>query len=259
MHSLSKQDFFTNDLDNDSFNLIYTDMPYKSFSNIDWDDIDIPKFWSETDRLTKDDAAWVLFCNDLLMKDLFQTVPDHIKFLYEIIWKKGHVRNFKSWSTPLKTKEHILFFEKGKFKPIFKDGTKKKPYKRTGFGNRQLMRNQDYMKNTKNPNEFSYGVYEDIWDIPYDPKNIRVHPTQKPMEIHYRIHKIFSHYEKEDNLKMLDPFMGSGSLLLPFKNATGMDINEYGDFDVLSNYYNDVFLKTKERQERQKRKGKALL
>ena len=214
-------DFFKNAFVGESFNLIFTDPPYKAFTNIEWDIIPIKRMWEEFIRLTETNAGYVIFSNDLFMKDLFQHLPEKITYLYSIIWKKGNVRNYKHWTAPLKTKEFLHFFMQGKFKPNFKDGTTKERYKRTGFGNKALMRNTEYHKTKQNQNAESFGMYEDIWDIPLD-KN-RIHPTQKPRLFSERIKWLYREYE----LKIIDPFMGSGALLNSFTNATGFDINKW--------------------------------
>ena len=165
MNEYNYGDFFKNELKGASFNLIFTDPPYKAFTNIEWDFIPVEKMWNEFIRLTEKNAGFVIFSNDLFMKDLFQHLPEGITYLYSIIWKKGHVRNYKHWTAPLKTKEFLHFFMKGEFKPDFRDGTIKKRYKRTGFGNKALMRNTEYHKTKENKNAISEGMFEDIWNI----------------------------------------------------------------------------------------------
>lgn len=210
-------DFFENVLKHESFNLIFTDPPYQAFTNVEWDFIPVEKMWTEFNLLTEKNSAFVIFSNDLFMKDLFQFLPENITYLYSIIWKKGNVRNYKHFTAPLKTKEFLHFFMKGKFKANFKDGTTKERYNRTGFGNKALMRNTEYHKTKKNKNKESFGMFEDIWNIPLD-KN-RIHPTQKPRLFSERIKWLY----REHELKVLDPFMGSGALLSAFTNATGYD------------------------------------
>jgi DNA modification methylase len=225
------QDFFKNELEEDSFNLIFTDPPYKAFTNVEWDFVPIKKMWEEFNRLTEKNSGLVIFSNDLFMKDLFQHLLSNIEYLYSIVWKKGHVRNYKHWTAPLKTKEFLHFFMKGEFKPDFRDGTVKERYNRTGFGNKHLMRNTEYHKTEKNKNDISEGMFEDIWNIPLD-KN-RIHPTQKPRLFSERIKWL---YRKHD-IKVLDPFVGSGALLSAFQNGVGFDIKKWKNKKELLQFF----------------------
>lgn len=214
-------DFFKNVFIGGSFNLIFTDPPYNAFTNIEWDSIPIERMWNEFNRITEKNAGFVIFSNDKFMKDLFKYLPDNITFLHTIVWKKHNVRNYIHFSHPLKTKEFLHFFMKGKFRGNFKDGTTKERYNRTGFGNKALMRNTEYHKTEENKNDESFGMFDDIWNIPLD-KN-RIHPTQKPRLFSERIKWLY----REHEFKVIDPFMGSGALLSAFDNAIGMDIKKW--------------------------------
>lgn len=165
------------------------------------------------DAITKTDAGIILFCNSLFKKDLFQALPKGWKFHCEIIWDKG--QNFKtwiSWTKPLRHIEFILFFKKGNFKFDFWDGSIKKPYKRPQFGG-------SLKKTERKKLEFSKGVFDEYWLIPLE--KIRIHPTQKPQELSYRLEKIVNANIR--GFKVLDCFAGTGNLLKAFDNAMGID------------------------------------
>ena len=168
---------------------------------------------SKFNKITKENAGIILFCNSLFKKDLFQNMPKSWKFHCEVIWDKG--QNFKtwiSWTKPLRHTEYILFFKKGKFKFDFWDGSIKEPYKRPQFGG-------SLKKTDKKTLEYSKGVFDEYWHIPLE--RIRVHPTQKPQEISLRLEKIVNANAR--GLKVLDCFAGTGNLLVAFEDAIAID------------------------------------
>ena len=76
------------------------------------------------------------------------------------------------------------------------------------------------MKKTERKNlEFSKGVFDEYWHIPLE--KIRLHPTQKPQEISFRLEKIVNANIR--GFKVLDCFAGTGNLLKAFDNATAID------------------------------------
>ena len=200
------QDFFTNTLESNSFDLIITDPPYKSFGNkLDGDLLNVTTMTKEFLRILKPDGQMIICCNFKLLTDLIYEFKNvNIPLQHLIVWDKRPTQAWISWGYPLRHVEYILFAGWGKLN--FRTGKIKDPVKRSSFGGK--------LKTTyPNKNEVSYEMFNEIWAIKSVPSKKRIHPTQKPEQISERCKLIC----RDMNLKkIIDPFAGSGSLLSAF-------------------------------------------
>jgi len=208
--------YFNYDTCNNLFDGVITDIPYKNAikNKLNEQNFDLLAFLLKTDKDTKNNAFLITFVNFQCLSDLkFLSDKTNWKFHTYQIWNKEPIRNWISWSFPLRTVEFIGYFKKGNYKYSFKDGTIKEKYNRNTFGGS--------LKNTtKNNNSVSYGMYSEIITF----KNLRYkkHPTEKPIEFS----EMFSNIVGKDKY-ILDCCCGSGNLLNNFSNSIGIDIYNY--------------------------------
>ncbi|MHA1755848.1 MAG: DNA methyltransferase [Promethearchaeota archaeon] len=218
-----KGDYFNIQFERNYFDGIITDIPYKGAikKKLNENNFSFKKFLIKTDKETKKDAFLITFSNFRCAIDIINISKSISNWRFHTyqIWDKRPIRNWISWTYPLRHVEFILYFTKGKFKFNFKDGVVKPAYKRSNFGG-SLKRN-----NIANNNKYSYGMYEEVLDI--IPKKKKIHPTEKPEAFSY----IFKNIIKLENPLILDPFMGSGNLLKAFSRSIGVDLKNYRNFE----------------------------
>ena len=170
-----------------------------------WDSI-IPfePLWNEYERITKDNAAIILFGNGMFTADLMQS--NRKLWRYNLIWHKTQPTGFlNAKKMPLRAHEDICVF-----------------YKKLPTYNPQMTREDKLHERSKPRLKNScYGVFGDVTtkksnerfplsviDIPRE--FIVKHPTQKPVTIPARAIKNSSN-EKDI---VIDLFGGSGSTLI---------------------------------------------
>ena len=94
-----------------SIDMIFCDLPYGT-TKCKWDSvIDLPKLWSEYERVIKDNGAIVLFAAQPFTSALVMSNPKLFK--YDWVWQKpkgtGHLNAKKQ---PMRDKEDICVFYK---------------------------------------------------------------------------------------------------------------------------------------------------
>ena len=100
-------------IDDKSIDMIFCDLPYGT-TQCKWDSvIDLPKLWSEYERIIKDNGAVVLFAQTPFDKVLGCSNLKMLK--YEWIYQKTMPTNFmNAKKMPMKWHENILvFYKKG--------------------------------------------------------------------------------------------------------------------------------------------------
>ena len=110
-------------IDDDSVDLIYTDLPYatKSFgkcTDCEWDKpVDLDKMWIELMRIKKLHTPLFFSCNVKLGYDLIRTCPKKCPFRYDLIWCKSAKSGFLlSKKQPLRAHEFVyVFYERQPF------------------------------------------------------------------------------------------------------------------------------------------------
>jgi len=198
-------------IDDNSVDLIYTDLPYatKSFgkyTDCDWDKpIDLDKMWSEFMRIKKLHTPIFMSCNTKLGFDLMSTCPKKCPFRYELIWSKTKKSGFLlSKKQPLRSHELIyVFYERQPYYDI-------SSHQVTLLNSKNGMKGQDdliYGKSVKQ-------VQNKQYDPPLPTALLEInsetgrHQTQKPVEL---MSWILKYYSKPDDV-VLDCCMGSGSM-----------------------------------------------
>ena len=209
-------------LENQSVDLILTDLPYGTTA-CKWDNI-IPyePMWKELKRIRKEKTPIALFGNEPFSSHL--RISNINEYKYDWKYKKLIGSNFASAKyQPMKHIEDVMIFGKGvlNYYPIKQEraqsgksrieaGYKYNSKKGGDFiGNiNRTVTDQDYDKNLKFP--------EDIQTFNNRAKGDRgYHPTQKPIKL---LEYLIKTYTKE-NETVLDFTMGSGSTGVACKNT----------------------------------------
>ena len=192
------------ELPNGSVDMILCDLPYGSTVNR-WD-IRLPfePLWEQFLRVTKRNAAIVLFSQMPFGVDLIQS--NRKMFRYEWIWEKSLGVGFlNAKKMPLRCHENILvFYEKlPTYNPQF---TRGKPYK--SFHSRNFTQNYNNQRSTLTENDGEHYYPRDVqyFKIGLGERE-NVHPQQKPVAL---LEYLIKTYTNEGET-VLDATMGSGS------------------------------------------------
>ena len=209
-------------VDDKSIDMIFCDLPYGT-TNCRWDSIiDLPKLWSEYERVIKDNGVIILFAQTPFDKVLGSS---NLKLLkYEWIWEKtqatGHLNAKKM---PMKAHENLLVFYKNlpTYNPQKTTGHQRKVSK--GYQRDICIKRRDekwgdnylYGKETTAPDYDSTERYpRSVLTFASDKQKSKLHPTQKPLSL---IEYMIKTYTNEGDL-ILDNTCGSGTTGIGAKN-----------------------------------------
>lgn len=202
-----------------SVDLVLTDPPYGTTCN-NWDKLlDLDRLWISIKSVLRTCGAAVMTSQTPFDKVLGVSNLSWLK--YEWIWKKiqatGHLNAKKA---PLKQHENVLVFSGASLD--------KMTYNPQGVSSKQA----EYCKSGASSN---YGEQHDYISefsnypkdvLEYGPDPIKLHPTQKPLEL---IRYMLRTYSNPGDI-VLDPFMGSGTTavacVLEKRNFIGFETNE---------------------------------
>ena len=97
------------DLNDNSVDLMFADLPYAA-TQLEWDIlIDLELFWKEINRVCKDDAPMIFTCTTKFGNSLINSNPKN--FRYDIIFVKSASTGFlNSKKAPLRKHENIYIF-----------------------------------------------------------------------------------------------------------------------------------------------------
>ena len=221
-------------LKENSVDLVLTDMPYGTTA-CKWDSlINLSMMWVELNRVTKNNAAILLFAQTPFDKVLGCS---NLKYLrYEIIWEKtaatGHLNSKKM---PMKAHENILVFYKKL--PVYN------PQKTSGHTRKQSNTGKIYNSDLYGDESFKPS-YDSTSRYPRsvqlfssDKQKTNLHPTQKPLRL---IEWLISTYSDEEQI-VLDFTMGSGTTGVACKNLNrnfiGIELDEHY-FNIATNRIN---------------------
>ena len=203
-----------------SVGLVLTDPPYGTTCN-NWDKLlDLDRLWIAIKLVLRTGGAAVMTSQTPFDKVLGSSNLSWLK--YEWIWKKTYVTgHLNSHKAPLKQHENVLVFsgaslDKMTYNP---QGVISKPpeYNTRSTGSSNYGKQHDYIS------EFS-NYPKDV--LEYGPDPIKLHPTQKPLEL---MRYMVCTYSNPGDL-VLDPFMGSGTTavacVLEKRNFIGFELDE---------------------------------
>lgn len=196
------------DIPDGSIDMILCDLPYGTTENA-WD-VRIPfePLWAEYKRVTKKNAAIVLFSQMPFGAQLIMSNPK--EFRYEWIWEKNIATGFLNANKmPMKAHENILVFYQNL--PTYRQQKRYgyTPYVRVGNGN-----SSNYGKHTCFHSESKDGSrYPN--DILSFPVSRGLHTTQKPVVL---CEYLIKTYTNPGEL-VLDNCMGSGTTAVACVNT----------------------------------------
>lgn len=197
-----------------SIDMILCDLPYgvlnKKNPNAKWDSvIPFPKLWAEYERISKDNAAIVLFASGMFTSELMQSNKKLWK--YNLVWKKGNRPTgfLNAKKQPLRIHEDIcVFFKKQPtYNPQFTVGDKIHSRGGAGNGSDKNGRNGCYGEFKSTPaikTNLKYPLT--IIDISKEHPQ-KYHSTQKPVALCEYLIKTYTN----EGETVLDNCMGSGS------------------------------------------------
>lgn len=187
------------DIPDGSVDAIITDLPYGTTRN-QWDSvIPLDKLWAEYLRITKPNAAIVLFSQQPFTSVLVMSNPQ--MFRYEWIWQKEMGTGFlNAKKMPLKDHENVMVFYRDlpTYNPQMKQG---EPYR---CKNGALSNNYGHREQVETINN---GERYPTTIIKYGRDKDKFHPTQKPVDL---LRYLVRTYTNEGET-VLDSCCGSGT------------------------------------------------
>lgn len=201
-----------NEIPNNCIDMILCDLPYGATA-CKWDTIlSFDKLWKEYWRISKENAAIVLCCQEPFTSNLIMSQIEHFK--YRWTWDKVNaVRNhLNAKKQPMRVVEDLAVFYKKqpKYKPKMRVGgyksRKTKPGQSDGFGK---------VNGIDVGREITELYPLDIICIEgHDPNNV-FHPTQKPVELFKYMIETYT----DENEIVLDNAAGSGTTAIAAINT----------------------------------------
>lgn len=191
-----------------SVDAIIADPPFQS-TDCAWDKrLPLDEMWAQFNRVTKRDAAIVLFAQLPFAVDLINA--NRKMFRYEWVWSKPKAVGFLNANKmPLRAHENVLVFYRAlpTYNPQFSTG---KPYTRRQkdepFGGVYHGRRESITVNDGN-RYYPRDVIQFAQPVPNSKTERRIHPTQKPVALMEFLVKTYTNEQET----VLDATMGSGS------------------------------------------------
>lgn len=206
-----------------SIDMVCCDMPYGT-TNCRWDTtLDLQRLWAQYRRVTKENAAIVLFAQLPFDKVLGCSNLPWLR--YELIWEKTHpTGHLNAKKMPMKAHENILVF--------YNKSPTYNPQKTSGHVRKTAVKRSDVtpVYGAQQFDELSYDSTEryprSVLRFPSDKQRIALHPTQKPLAL---VEWLISTYTNPGDT-VLDNCMGSGTTGRACKNLgrefVGMELDE---------------------------------
>lgn len=198
------------DIDNQSVDMILTDLPYNVTQN-KWDKnvIDLDLLWEQYNRVIKPNGAIALFAQGMFTAKLVMSNPKMYK--YDIVWKKGdRVSGFLNANRQfMRNHEQILLFYKKQptYNPQFTEGrplhSKGKKYLEKQGVNNNYGKYDTTKPETRKGETLKYPKSVINFDKPHP----AIHPNEKPVAL---LEYLIETFTNKDDL-VLDSTCGSGS------------------------------------------------
>ena len=211
-------------IDNESVDLIFCDLPYGQTS-CKWDcEIDLDKFWIEIMRIKKLNTPIFMTTTTKFGVSLINSAPKKCPFRYDLVWVKSSSAGFLSArKMPMRKHEMLyVFYEKLPFydlsshthKFIKEDVNEKYTYQQD---KKKDLYGTDIRKEVRTGKSVGKSS---VYDPPLPVSLLEIkssrgkHSTEKPVAL---MEWILKYYSKEGDV-VLDPTMGSGSTGVACKN-----------------------------------------
>ena len=220
-----------------SVSLVLCDLPYgvlnRNNPNSKWDSI-IPfePLWEQYRRITKSNAAIVLFAQGMFTAKLMMSNPDWWR--YNLVWKKGNrVSGFLNANRqPMRNHEDICIFSSGQtiYNPQFSLGAKSHSRGKAGNASEKSALNRNYGSFKQTPTIFTNKKYP-LSVLDFDKEHGKqLHQTQKPISL---LTYLIRTYSNTGDL-VLDNTCGSGSTCV----AAVLTGRKYIGIERDANYFN---------------------
>ena len=214
---------------------VICDLPYgmldKDNEHTKWDcAIPFDLLWAEYRRITKPNAAVVLFGSGMFTADLMHSNPK--MWRYNLIWKKGNrVSGFmQAKKAPLRNHEDIVVFyrQQPTYNPIMTKGERNHETAKELQYSSRLYANTDIVR-IQNTSDMKYPKSVIDIDKEFDLSEI-FHPTQKPVDL---LRYLVLTYTNEGDT-VLDNCMGSGTTAI----ACIKERRHFIGFELNKEYFN---------------------
>lgn len=197
-----------------SIGCIICDLPYGQTQN-KWDSqLPLDQLWIQYRRITKENAAIILFGNGMFTAELMMSNPK--EWRYNLIWEKTLPVGFlNARRMPLRSHEDIcIFYQKlPVYNPQMSHGHKRKTVSASA--------------RAKSGHSTNYGKFieactydstdrfpKSVWRFAQDKQRSALHPTQKPVAL---IEELIKTYTNAGDT-VLDNCMGSGTTGIACRN-----------------------------------------
>lgn len=227
-----------------SIDCIICDLPYevlhKSNEKVQWDrQLPLDKLWKQYLRITKPNAAIVLFAQGMFTAQLMMSQPKMWK--YNLIWEKGRATGFLNANRmPMRSHEDIVVFYRKQ--PVYNPQFRKGDSHPHGNGAHKQT-NQCYgsFKELKSGATYYYDNVKVVpptgqcfpWSVLHFPKDHGSdtwHPTQKPVDL---LRWLIRTYTNPGDV-VLDNCMGSASTAI----ACIRENRHFIGYELNEDYYN---------------------
>ncbi|MAC34954.1 MAG: hypothetical protein CME38_15340 [Haliea sp.] len=210
-----------NNVEDDSVDLIFCDLPYGQTS-CKWDcKIDLDKFWKQVMRVKKLNTPIFMTTTTKFGVELINSAPKKCYFRYDIVWVKSAPVGFLSAKKmPLRKHEMIyVFYEK---LPYYDLSSHKHKFikEKPQHNSKMVLNEKSVYGEIKTEDSKECGGHQQRYDPPLPTSMLEIkstkgkHSTEKPVAL---ISWILKYYSKEGDT-ILDPTMGSGSTGVACKN-----------------------------------------
>ncbi len=192
------------DIESDSVDLVYLDLPYGQTA-CKWDTkIDLDKLWIQLKRIGKKNTPYFFSCTTKFGYDLIASNKKW--FRYDMVWIKTYAGGFLNcYKMPMRKHEMIYVFYK--HLPLYNCKKYHKEYEKgNNILTETICRLNVYGRIYSSNATHKKRLPTSILNIPNTNKKNQ-HRTQKPLEL---IKWILKYYSKENDI-ILDPTMGSGT------------------------------------------------
>lgn len=219
-----------------SVSLVLCDLPYgvlnRNNPNSKWDSI-IPfePLWEQYRRITKPNAAIVLFAQGMFTAKLMMSNPGWWR--YNLVWKKGNrVSGFLNANRqPMRNHEDICVFSSGQtiYNPQYTLGSVNHSRGNAGNAIKKLTKNRNYGSFKQTPTIFTNKKYP-LSVLDFDKEHGKQwHQTQKPISLLTYLIRTYSNLGDT----VLDNTCGSGSTCV----ASVLTGRKYIGIERDANYY----------------------
>lgn len=208
-----------------SVDMVLTDMPY-GCTKAEWDiEINLEKFWNEIIRVTKRNAAILLFASGWFTAELMVSNPG--MWRYNLVWVKTTPTGFLNANRmPLRAHEDICVFYRKL--PAYK------PQKTFGHTRKTTTRRTSsvlYGNQGRNHYDSTERFPTSILEYATDKQVSSLHPTQKPVAL--CVNQVLTY--TDEGQTVLDATMGSGTTGIACHRTSRAFIGiEKGELEYLS-------------------------